>query len=618
MSSTVLDGPARGTSHQSDASQRLRDTMAAARLSFTWLGVRKSLTNEQKNQAADSFGAEGKFLSAGKKLLDTSHPAFKAVTAIKGRCLSYWRAWYHSMLDRAKALGVVIRTTTLYDEYFTDDLADPVPCQRRYPTCLPYFEGDYIPGELENIIQQMGAGTMKPSEDSTSQPRDDVMRRVGHNLRKMKDNFIVVHLRNRRFAAAVERGEDVTNWKEDSDDEIVRSKRAKITGKSPSEPLSPSTKNVIVESKATTSGFGPADSTSQGYKCDPNDVDSSIANADKSPSGITTEKVAEPKESESELNLLQIEGEKNQHASEAARTPSPSVAENRDLTEHDSNDRFNFSVTSSEPPLVQTLSVGDDLAPLIARELGKEKVCLSDVADTTDEDPSVESELFESRQQFLNYCQTTHCQFDELRRAKHATVMVLFLLHNPMAPKFLQQCGACYRDITHGMRYHCNQCSNFDLCDECFEPVTTGLWAKRDSRFAHDKKHTFTGIDMEAPEESQKSRAARQETLKAHVELLEHAGTCPGSPDCSSQNCLRLKKLFEHVSTCTVKPKKDCRVCTRLLALCTMHARLCGARGVCPIPFCDRIRERNKRLRRQQQLMDDRRRKAQNELYHAG
>jgi len=66
--------------------------MAAAKLSFTWLGVRKSLTVEQKNQAADSFGAEGKFLSAGKKLLDTSHPAFKAVTAIKGRCLSYWRA----------------------------------------------------------------------------------------------------------------------------------------------------------------------------------------------------------------------------------------------------------------------------------------------------------------------------------------------------------------------------------------------------------------------------------------------------------------------------------------------------------------------------------------------
>src|SRR5690606_9241783 len=42
-------------------------------------------------QAADSFGAEGKFLSAGKKLLDTSHPAFKAVTAIRGRAIAYWK-----------------------------------------------------------------------------------------------------------------------------------------------------------------------------------------------------------------------------------------------------------------------------------------------------------------------------------------------------------------------------------------------------------------------------------------------------------------------------------------------------------------------------------------------
>lgn len=74
-----------------NASQRLRDTMAAARLSFTWLGVRKSLSTQQKNQAAGSFGAEGKYLSAGKRLLDTSHPAFKAVTGVRGRAISYWK-----------------------------------------------------------------------------------------------------------------------------------------------------------------------------------------------------------------------------------------------------------------------------------------------------------------------------------------------------------------------------------------------------------------------------------------------------------------------------------------------------------------------------------------------
>lgn len=92
MTRSLFDESATDSASASAAAERLRDTMAAARLSFTWLGTRKSLTSEQRNQAADSFGAEGKFLSAGKKLLDTSHPAFKAVTAIKGRCQCYWRA----------------------------------------------------------------------------------------------------------------------------------------------------------------------------------------------------------------------------------------------------------------------------------------------------------------------------------------------------------------------------------------------------------------------------------------------------------------------------------------------------------------------------------------------
>jgi hypothetical protein len=91
---TLLEDPQTDspTTQQSTlAGRQLRTTMAAARLSFTWLGVRKSLTAAQKNQAADSFGAEGKFLSAGKKLVDTSHPAFKAVTAIRGRTVAYWK-----------------------------------------------------------------------------------------------------------------------------------------------------------------------------------------------------------------------------------------------------------------------------------------------------------------------------------------------------------------------------------------------------------------------------------------------------------------------------------------------------------------------------------------------
>ena len=73
-------------------SQRLRTTTAAVRISLSWLGTRKTLTSEQKSLAADAFGAEGAFLSAGKKLLDTKHPAFKAVTAVRSRIVSYWKA----------------------------------------------------------------------------------------------------------------------------------------------------------------------------------------------------------------------------------------------------------------------------------------------------------------------------------------------------------------------------------------------------------------------------------------------------------------------------------------------------------------------------------------------
>jgi hypothetical protein len=66
--------------------------MAAVRVSLRWFGIRKSLSAEQKSEAADAFGAEGSFLSAGKKLIDTSHPAFKAVTAVRHRIVSLWRS----------------------------------------------------------------------------------------------------------------------------------------------------------------------------------------------------------------------------------------------------------------------------------------------------------------------------------------------------------------------------------------------------------------------------------------------------------------------------------------------------------------------------------------------
>jgi hypothetical protein len=91
MSTALLDEPTVRTPSTRTPSERLRTTMAAARVMFTWFGTRKTLTPEQKEQAAESFGAEGTFLSVGKKLLDTRHPAYKAVTTVRGRIITYWR-----------------------------------------------------------------------------------------------------------------------------------------------------------------------------------------------------------------------------------------------------------------------------------------------------------------------------------------------------------------------------------------------------------------------------------------------------------------------------------------------------------------------------------------------
>jgi hypothetical protein len=90
LSNSLLDDT---VSHQSStAAQRLRMSMAAARVSLSWFGTRKTLTAEQKQEAAEPFGTDVRFLSAGKRLLDTSHPAYKAVTTVRGKVISYWKS----------------------------------------------------------------------------------------------------------------------------------------------------------------------------------------------------------------------------------------------------------------------------------------------------------------------------------------------------------------------------------------------------------------------------------------------------------------------------------------------------------------------------------------------
>ncbi len=85
---TVLEAPPPAVDPRAPAG-RLRAETAALRQSFTWFGVRKTLSADQKAEAAASFGAAGEFLSAGKKLFDTRHSRVKAVGAVRRQASAY-------------------------------------------------------------------------------------------------------------------------------------------------------------------------------------------------------------------------------------------------------------------------------------------------------------------------------------------------------------------------------------------------------------------------------------------------------------------------------------------------------------------------------------------------
>jgi len=222
-----------------------------------------------------------------------------------------------------------------------------------------------------------------------------------------------------------------------------------------------------------------------------------------------------------------------------------------------------------------------------------------------DDEEELDCEFLNNRQLFLNLCQGNHYQFDSLRRAKHTSMMVLWHLHNRDAPKFVQQCALCSREILQGKRYHCPTCADFDQCYECLRNPNI-------PRHPHPLQAIPVGPTQSALTPEQ--RKERQRSIQLHMTLLLHASTCR-SPECQSANCAKMKGLLKHGTQCKVKANGGCNVCKRIWALLQIHAKQCKQEN-CPVPNCMAIRERYRQLQLQQQAMDDRRRQMMNQTYH--
>lgn len=430
------------------------------------------------------------------------------------------RQWYIDMLVECQNRDIVGKLTNMYDLYFANEALDA--------TAVPYLEGDYFPGEAENIIKMLeegggkkggnggkknkkknqnksksrggtrstgvdeeallASGMMDGVKNLEELDRDQVMVKLGETIQPMKESFIVAFL----------------NWSEAKKEDMV-----------------------------------------------------------------VPESVMKYRQEHPEDLVPLLSGNKRNAGGETVGSSGP--------------------VDSSGRPV---------------------KVIDDDIED-------LDCEFLNNRQAFLNLCRGNHYQFDELRRAKHTSMMVLWHLHNRNEPKFVQQCVHCNREILSGVRYTCSTCPDYDLCETCYKDPKT-------NRGACTHKLQAKAVETESGQDGQSSssglsaaqRKQRQRNLMLHIQLIEHASRCSSS-SCSSTNCAKMKEYLMHAKTCKTKVQGGCRICKRIWTLLRIHAQKCKE-TVCPIPQCMAIREKMRELQKQQQAMDDRRRLEMNRHYRMG
>ena len=540
------------------------------------------------------------------------------------------RQWYIDMLKECQRRGIVGKLTNAYDLYFANEKNDA--------TILPYMEGDYFPAELENIIKDLeegkslskkadSSGQKKGKKDKTKKKsgggrggtrstgldedalaasgiipegvdvksiqeggRDYVMKKLGETIHPMKESFIVAYL-------------DWSGQKEEN--RVV-----------PKEIMEYREKHGIIVRR----GCEQPRNGDNSYESNEKFNEENGANAPPE-SNPTKESPPYSREKDQRENGKTYDSEKKED--KIASDSDEKSYQNRESTDPSVLEREKANEGSSKPEKVaregkfaamekrkRDLEGSPKPDTTISTDQGPSKSITKDskgrlVKVIDDDEEEMDCEFLNNRQLFLNLCQGNHYQFDQLRRAKHTSMMVLWHLHNRDAPKFVQQCAVCSREILQGKRYHCPTCADYDQCYECISNPNI-------PRHQHPLQAIPVGGQQSAL--TQEQRAERQRSIQLHMTLLLHAATCR-SDKCASANCAKMKGLLKHGAQCKVKANGGRHVCKRIWALLQIHARQCKQDN-CPVPNCMAIRERFRQLTLQQQAMDDRRRQEMNRAYH--
>jgi hypothetical protein len=131
--------------------------MAAVRVSLSWFGTRKTLTAEQRAEAAEPFCTDVRFLSAGKRLLDISHPAYKAVTAVRNRVISFWKSMslpYPEPGIRLRGLDGIEAHLTAFRQRPRQQPKQLSPTQQQ----VEWLMGKFTTGTIDAVCEELFGG----------------------------------------------------------------------------------------------------------------------------------------------------------------------------------------------------------------------------------------------------------------------------------------------------------------------------------------------------------------------------------------------------------------------------------------------------------------------------
>jgi E1A/CREB-binding protein len=193
--------------------------------------------------------------------------------------------------------------------------------------------------------------------------------------------------------------------------------------------------------------------------------------------------------------------------------------------------------------------------------------------------------------------QTNAYEFGDIGKARSATQMILFHLHNPQAPAHVYKCYVCDTVIPlDTYRFNCPQCSGgrMNMCLNCAEKNPHN---HRMSRF----KVTATLDDQDADSKfkhGMEKRRQRPVDLDATLGTLVHASSCANA-NCEEPSCSEARDLILHQKSCQRRASGGCMGCRYLLTLMRLHAFGSGdveacTKHECAVPNCNFFKLRPK------------------------